>query len=106
MSYYVNCYTVDVQTILTMAWDYHEVWKSLSKELKVDKSEFDTIAKNHSDSHDCLRALVEVWLRGARLTEDAAREAMATALQSVRVVRAMSGTFIIIIVLCINLLYS
>lgn len=58
------------------------------------KSVVDTIEKNHSGSHDCLRALIEVWLGGARLT-DAARETMTKALQSVRVVRAMSGTCLI-----------
>ena len=51
----------------------------------------DTIRKNHSSSHDCFRELTEVWLAGAKLTEDAAREAMTDALQSVRVVRAISG---------------
>ena len=83
-----------MQTVLTLAWDYHEVWKSLGRELNVGKSVVDTIEKNHSDRHDCLRALIEVWLGGARLT-DAARETMTTALQSVRVVRAMSGTSLI-----------
>ena len=81
----------DVQTVLTMAWDYHEVWRSIGVELNIDESILDSIEKSHSGHHDCLRALIEVWLAGARLT-DAGRETMTKALQSVRVTIAIAGT--------------
>jgi hypothetical protein len=74
-----------------MAWDYHEVWRSVGVELNVDESVLDTIEKSHSGYHDRLRALIEVWLGGARLT-DAARELMTKALQSVRITVAIGGT--------------
>lgn len=73
-----------------MAWDYHEVWRSVGVELNVDESVLDTIEENQSGYYDCLRALIEVWLDGARLT-DTARETMINALQSVRVTKAIAG---------------
>ena len=81
----------NVQTVLTMAWDYHEVWRSIGVELNIDESILDTIEKSHSGHHDRLRALIEVWLAGGRLT-DAARETMTKALQSARVFKAIAGT--------------
>ena len=74
-----------------MAWDYHEVWRSVGVELNMDESVLDTIEKNNSGCHDRLRALIEVWLDGARLT-DTARETMTKALQSVCVTKAIAGT--------------
>ena len=76
-----------------MAWDYHKVWRSIGVELNVDESALDTVERTHSGYHDCLRALIEVWLGGARLS-DTMRETMTDALKSVRVVRAMSGIII------------
>ena len=61
----------------------------------MEKSVKDAIKKNHSSSHNCLRELIKVWLAGAKLTDDAAREAMTDALQSVRVVRALSGIMLL-----------
>ena len=80
-----------MQVALTMMWDYHEVWRSVGVELNIDESVLDNIEKNNSGYHDCLRALIEVWLGGARLT-DTVRETMTKALQSVRVTRAIAGT--------------
>ena len=92
---FITCVAInDVQTALTMAWDYHEVWRSIGVELNIDKSMLDSIEKSHSGHHDCLRALIEVWLAGGRLT-DVAREAMTNALQSVRVAIAIAGTIIV-----------
>lgn len=81
--------------VLTLAWDYHEVWRPLGRELNVGQSTLDTIEENHSGYHDCLRALIEVWLDGARLT-DTARETMIKALKSVRVTRALAGTYSVV----------
>ena len=86
----ITCVAInDVQTALTMAWDYHEVWRSIGVELNIDESVLDSIEKSHSGHHDCLRALIEVWLAGGRLT-DTGRETMTSALQS-----AIAGTIIV-----------
>ena len=76
--------------MLTLAWDYHEVWKSIGLELNIDEDVLKNIEENNYGYHDCLRALIEAWLSGARLT-DTTREAMKKALQSERVTRVIAG---------------
>ena len=70
--------------------DYYEVWKFIGTELDIDRNVMNAIEEDHSSDRDRLHALIEVWLGGAQLT-GTRRQDLDKALQSQRVVSAMTG---------------
>ena len=59
-------------------------------ELDIDRNVMNTIEEDHSIDHNCLHALVEVWLNGDPLTGIREHD-LSKALQSQHVVSAMAG---------------
>ena len=59
-------------------------------ELDIDRNVMNTIEEDHSIDHNCLHALVEVWLNGDPLTGIREHD-LSKALQSQLVVSAMAG---------------
>ena len=81
--------TNDTREILDLTWNYRAKWKFIGTELEIDVASpgtLDAIDANNKTVEDCLREMINHWLRSAK--PKPTRHAITMALQS----RCVSGT--------------
>ena len=70
----------DTRVVLDLTWDYRAKWKFIGTELDIDEGTLDAIDANNKTVEDCLRDMINHWLRNAK--PNPTRDAINLALQS------------------------
>ena len=70
----------DTRVVLDLTWDYRAKWKFIGTELDIDEGTLDAIDANNKTVEDCLRDMINHWLRNSK--PNPTRDAISLALQS------------------------
>ena len=74
----------NMREVLDEMWNYHARWRSIGVELGIDTVMLNAIEADYRKVEDCLREMINVWLK--RISPRPTRSAMKAALQSERVI--------------------
>ena len=53
----------DLKEVLECTWKYRAQWRAIGTELGIDQGTLVAISKNERNVEDCLREMINTWLR-------------------------------------------
>ena len=82
----------NTKEVLDQMWNHRARWKFIGIQLQIDNSTLDVIEKDHRKVDDCLREMINHWLRNSPKSRRT-RETIKVALQSKQVLNAAGNYY-------------